>query len=96
MTERRLARMMGALSAAAALAQPAYAEGGLPGSPAAVRPGAAVAPAAAPAPPESLGGAIFNPFAAPASAANARRTAHGYSPRSGATAPTTTNSPGTR
>jgi hypothetical protein len=94
MTEPVLARMLGALVAAAAFAQPAQAEGGLPGSPAAVRPGPAAAPAA-PAPPESLGGAIFNPFAAPASA-NARRQAPGYTPRSGATAPTTTNSPGTR
>lgn len=94
MTERILARGLGALVAAAAFAQAAHAEGGLPGSPSAVRPGAAAAPAAAAAP-ESLGGAIFNPFAAPASA-TARRQAPGYTPRSGATAPTTTNSPGTR
>jgi hypothetical protein len=95
MTERIVARVLGALVAAAAFAQPAHAEGGLPGSPAAVRQGPATAATAAPAQPESLGGAIFNPFAAPASA-NARRPAPGYTPRSGTTAPTTTNSPGTR
>jgi hypothetical protein len=105
MTERILARMLGALVAAAAFAQPAQAEGGLPGSPAAVRPGPAAAPTAAPAPPESLGGAIFNPFAAPASVTARRLTSverdsgsrrPDYALRAGATAPTTTNSPGTR
>lgn len=94
MTERVLAPILGALLVAAALAQPARAEGGLPGSPVAVKPGTAAPPAAAPVvQPESLGGAIFNPFAA---SAPAPRQAPGYALRSGRPAPTTTNSPGTR
>lgn len=105
MTERVLARILGAVLAAAALAQPAHAEGGLPGSPAAVGQGPGAATTAAPAQPESLGGAIFNPFAAPAWASARRPVAverdsgsrrPDYVLRSGAAAPTTTNSPGTR
>lgn len=96
MTERVLAPILGVLLLAAALAQPARAEGGLPGSPVAVKPGTAAPPAAAPVvQPESLGGAIFNPFAAPASARGPQQ-APGYALRSGRAAPTTTNSPGTR
>ncbi|MDR6857655.1 hypothetical protein [Variovorax guangxiensis] len=67
---RRIVQLLGVLLAAGALAQPAWAEGGLPGSPQAIRrdpddaiPLQRVDEAAMAAQPAGPGGAILNPFA---------------------------------
>ncbi|PSL81527.1 hypothetical protein C7T35_26970 [Variovorax sp. WS11] len=76
----RIVRLLGVLLAAGALAQPAWAEGGLPGSPQAIgqvpsdavpSPGGDATATAAQA--SSLGGAVFNPFAKAAAMPTAAR-----------------------